>query len=379
MRTRRIGSKRRRFFPSAGKRCARLAGPGRRRRQCARSRGDHLTAPHVARVTVVQQRIVVPRWKRAAAPRASTQDRPLSRCASARRVRARCATYLAAIMGIAKQAAARHHRGCRRRLRAENAAPIPNIRRCSWPRKKFGRKVHWMSSRSEAFNSDNQARDNVTDARTRARRERQVSRAARAPDAKSRRLCRVRRHPACDQQFRALLSGDVRHPESSISRVQCVYTNTLPTGPYRGAGRPEANYVIERLVDEAARVTGIDASTMRKRNLIPSSAMPYKTARRRHIRQRRIRGRSSTRRWRLPTVTNSSSAGARRKRGQAARLRHFLLSRTFRRHAERGRAARLSRQGHADRRPRRAVDRPGSRHGVSAARRATSSASTRRR
>jgi carbon-monoxide dehydrogenase large subunit len=60
--------------------------------------------------------------------------------------------------------------------------------------------------------------------------------------------------------------------------VNCVYTNTLPTGPYRGAGRPEANYVIERLVEEAARITGIDAVTLRKCNLIPSSAMPYKTA-----------------------------------------------------------------------------------------------------
>ena len=60
--------------------------------------------------------------------------------------------------------------------------------------------------------------------------------------------------------------------------MQCVYTNTLPTGPYRGAGRPEANYVIERLVEEAARVTGIDRVAIRKRNFIPSSAMPYKTA-----------------------------------------------------------------------------------------------------
>ncbi len=40
--------------------------------------------------------------------------------------------------------------------------------------------------------------------------------------------------------------------------MRCAFTNTVPTGPYRGAGRPEANYVIERVVDEAARVTGID-------------------------------------------------------------------------------------------------------------------------
>ena len=60
--------------------------------------------------------------------------------------------------------------------------------------------------------------------------------------------------------------------------VQCVFTNTVPTGPYRGAGRPEANYALERLVDEAARVTGIDPVRLRRRNLIPRKAIPYKTA-----------------------------------------------------------------------------------------------------
>jgi len=59
--------------------------------------------------------------------------------------------------------------------------------------------------------------------------------------------------------------------------VQCVFTNTIPTGPYRGAGRPEANYALERLVDEAARVTGIDPVRLRRRNLIPATAIPYKT------------------------------------------------------------------------------------------------------
>jgi carbon-monoxide dehydrogenase large subunit len=59
--------------------------------------------------------------------------------------------------------------------------------------------------------------------------------------------------------------------------VRCIFTNTIPIGPYRGAGRPEANYVLERLVDEAARVTAIDPVKIRQRNFIPASAMPYKT------------------------------------------------------------------------------------------------------
>jgi carbon-monoxide dehydrogenase large subunit len=61
-------------------------------------------------------------------------------------------------------------------------------------------------------------------------------------------------------------------------RSRCVFTNTLPIGPYRGAGRPEANYLIERLIDEAARVTGIDAAKLRQRNLISAKRMPYVTA-----------------------------------------------------------------------------------------------------
>src|SRR5262249_2104628 len=60
--------------------------------------------------------------------------------------------------------------------------------------------------------------------------------------------------------------------------VKSVFTNTVPLGPYRGAGRPEANYVLERVVEEAARVSGIDPVALRRRNLIPASAIPYKTA-----------------------------------------------------------------------------------------------------
>jgi carbon-monoxide dehydrogenase large subunit len=60
--------------------------------------------------------------------------------------------------------------------------------------------------------------------------------------------------------------------------VRCVFTNTTPTAPYRGAGRPEANFMLERAIDEAARVTGIDPVKLRRRNFIKPSALPYKTA-----------------------------------------------------------------------------------------------------
>ncbi|HXC28999.1 MAG TPA: xanthine dehydrogenase family protein molybdopterin-binding subunit [Stellaceae bacterium] len=59
--------------------------------------------------------------------------------------------------------------------------------------------------------------------------------------------------------------------------TKCVFTNTTPVGAYRGAGRPEANYYMERLVDAAARETGIDQLELRRRNHIPVAAMPYKS------------------------------------------------------------------------------------------------------
>ena len=58
---------------------------------------------------------------------------------------------------------------------------------------------------------------------------------------------------------------------------KATFTHTTPLGPYRGAGRPEASYVIERLMDEAARKLGMDPVELRRRNYIPPSAMPYNT------------------------------------------------------------------------------------------------------
>src|SRR5439155_122253 len=60
-------------------------------------------------------------------------------------------------------------------------------------------------------------------------------------------------------------------------QVLSVMTNTNSTAPYRGAGRPESTYVIERLIDDAARELGVDRIELRRRNIIPSAAMPYRT------------------------------------------------------------------------------------------------------
>ncbi len=73
-----------------------------------------------------------------------------------------------------------------------------------------------------------------------------------------------------------LLTGVYRIPAASV-RLRGVATNKVPTGPYRGAGRPEAAYAIERMVDLAARDLGIDPIEMRRRNLIAPDRFPHKT------------------------------------------------------------------------------------------------------
>ncbi|MEA2985438.1 MAG: aerobic carbon-monoxide dehydrogenase large subunit [Alphaproteobacteria bacterium] len=143
--------------------------------------------------------------------------------------------------------------------------------------RKLSRPVHWMADRSEAFISDNQGRDAVTEGEL-------------AMDEKGRFLALRIRHLAnvggflantgahlATANFTKCFPAMYRIPHIDV-RVRCIFTNTVPLGPYRGAGRPEANYVLERLVDEAARITGNDRARLRRRNLIPRSAIPYKTA-----------------------------------------------------------------------------------------------------
>ncbi len=143
--------------------------------------------------------------------------------------------------------------------------------------KKFGRPIHWMSTRSEAFVSDNQARDTYSEV------ELALDEKGKFLALRIRNVCNVGAYLGSigaaipTLSFSRCLPGmyDIKHIDISC---QCAFTNTLPTAPYRGAGRPEASYALERVVDEAARVCGIDRISLRRRNLIKPTAMPYKTA-----------------------------------------------------------------------------------------------------
>jgi len=136
------------------------------------------------------------------------------------------------------------------------------------------RPVKWTSTRTEAFLGDAQARDNVTDA------ELALDADGRFLGLRVRTIAAVGAYPqAGSNAFVAnlgTLAGVYRTPAVHAD-VTAVYTNTNPMRAYRGNGRPEAAYVIERMVDYAADELGIDPIELRRRNMIPPEAMPFKS------------------------------------------------------------------------------------------------------
>jgi carbon-monoxide dehydrogenase large subunit len=144
-----------------------------------------------------------------------------------------------------------------------------------WASRKLCRPVKWVAERSEALQSDSQARDCV-------------SLASLALDAKGKFLG-LRIETDFAQGAYLTPSAGVPSGLGSLAYTNCyhvpaahvlyrhVYTNTVPMGPYRGAGKPEAVYLMERLVDTAAREMKIDPAELRRRNLIRPAQVPYKT------------------------------------------------------------------------------------------------------
>jgi len=137
-----------------------------------------------------------------------------------------------------------------------------------------GRAVKWMSSRTEAFLSDAQARDNVTDAEL-ALDKNGVFLALRVKTIAAIGAYLQHNMPAFFLNA-GTLAGTYRTPAIHAD-ITAVYTNTNPVRPYRGNGRPEAGYVIERLVDLAAAELKIDPAELRRRNYISPAQMPFKT------------------------------------------------------------------------------------------------------
>ena len=137
-----------------------------------------------------------------------------------------------------------------------------------------GRPVKWTSTRSEAFLADAQARDNVTEA------ELALDRDGHFLGLRVNTTAAVGAYPQAGSNAfvnnLGTLAGVYRTP-AVYADVTAVYTNTNPMRAYRGNGRPEAGYVIERMVDLAAEELGIDRIELRRRNMIPPEEMPFKS------------------------------------------------------------------------------------------------------
>ena len=234
------------------------------------------SAKHVAKVGVLHQRIMVhsmePRGATASYNQAA--DSYLLRCCSqsARALR----DGLAPILGVPNP---------KLRVITEDVGGAFGLKTGPYPEylailvaaRKLGRPVHWMSNRAEAFLSDNHARDAYSDVEL-------------ALDEKGKFLALRVRHIGNMGAYIGAVGANIQ--TVNLTRclpgmydiklidigARCVFSNTTPTAPYRGAGRPEANFILERVIDEAARVTGIDPVKLRRRNLIKPKAMPYKTA-----------------------------------------------------------------------------------------------------
>jgi len=148
----------------------------------------------------------------------------------------------------------------------------------AWAARALGRPVKWTADRRESFVNDAHGRDHVTEAEMAFDRDGRIV------------GFRVRTHANLGAYlstfaplipsylYGPLLSGVYRIP-AIFCEVWGMFTNTTPVDAYRGAGRPEATYLIERMMDRAAREFGLDPAELRRRNLIPpfTSGQPYQT------------------------------------------------------------------------------------------------------
>ncbi|HZO04432.1 MAG TPA: xanthine dehydrogenase family protein molybdopterin-binding subunit [Burkholderiales bacterium] len=146
----------------------------------------------------------------------------------------------------------------------------------AWAARRLRRPVKWVAARQESFLSDTQGRDHRTHAVLALNEEGGFLALKVNTTADLGAYVSTFGAAIPGPIYSALLAGLYRTPAIHIE-VTGVFSNTVPTDAYRGAGRPEACYVLERLVDKAAFALGLDRAEIRRRNLIPRASMPYKT------------------------------------------------------------------------------------------------------
>ncbi len=143
-----------------------------------------------------------------------------------------------------------------------------------WAAQKTGRPVKWTGERSDAFLTDTQGRDQVTNAEL-ALDEGGKILAVRMETIASVGAYGSQFGPAIPTLAAVGMHAGVYNVPVQYNHVRCVLTNTTPVDAYRGAGRPEASYIIERLVDTAAKELGLTPDELRKRNFVRPDQMPY--------------------------------------------------------------------------------------------------------
>ena len=152
---------------------------------------------------------------------------------------------------------------------------FPEYRLVLWAAKLIGRPVRWLSDRSEGHATDYHDRDQTTDA-TLALDENGNFLALKVSN-----VCGIGAYMEASSTISPAghlggLAGTYKTP-LIYAEAAAVFTNTSSNGPFRGSGRPEAAYVLERIIDNAAREMGIDRAEIRRRNIVPPDAMPFKT------------------------------------------------------------------------------------------------------
>lgn len=145
-----------------------------------------------------------------------------------------------------------------------------------WAAKKLMRPVKWTCERSEAVMADEHGRDNIGEITLALDKDNKFV------ALKLEMLANIGAYVGSDRNLLSpfgmigTVLGVYRIPTAYINVVG-VLSNTNPTAPYRGAGRPEAIYLIERLIDDAARELGLDRVELRRKNILPESALPYQS------------------------------------------------------------------------------------------------------
>lgn len=145
-----------------------------------------------------------------------------------------------------------------------------------WASAKVGRPVKWTAERVESFLADAHGRDHVTHAELALSQEGDFLGLTVKTIANMGAYLSTFASSVPTYLYGTLMAGQYKTPAIYVE-VQAVFTNTAPVDAYRGAGRPEATYVVERIVETAARELNIDATELRRRNFIKPEDFPYET------------------------------------------------------------------------------------------------------